>query len=122
MPRLTRHQGLPVVELCAHPCESPDLTEQCRRLMVQGGLAYRRLIIDLTAVSRVNGGVLGLLAGAWTRLGARPGDVVLCVPDPMQREVFRVVHLDRLFTLCESRDAAARLPYPEPAPVVVNAG
>ncbi len=122
MPRLTQHEGLPVVELPARPCDNHDQAERARRLILQAGRNARRLIVDLAAVSRVNAELLGLLTGAWARLGARPGDVVLCVPEPSHREVFRVTHLDRLFPLCESRDDAARLPYPDPEPAVVKAG
>jgi anti-anti-sigma factor len=121
MARLNQYEGLPVVVLSPHPCESPENEEQTRRLIVQAGRG-RRLIIDLSEVASFNARLLGTLASAFTRMDAQPGEVALCIPSPIHRELFEITHLDRLFFLHGSLADAARSLLPDPEPMLVKAG
>jgi len=120
MARLTQYEGVPVVVLSPHPCESPEQEELTRRLIVQTGRS-RRFIVDLSEVISFNARLLGTLASAWTRLEAQYGEVALCVPDSVYRELFKVTHLDRLFLLHGTLADAARELLPEPEPMMVKA-
>lgn len=121
MPRQLQFEGLPVLVLPAQPCSTPEQEEQTRWLIVQAGRGGR-LIVDLSGVASFNARLLGVLASAWSRLGARPGEVALCVPGVVEREMFEVTHLDRLFVVCGTLAEAARELLDCPGPLLVKAG
>ena len=118
MPRLVDFQGHPLVQMPADICSSPEKQIAARRLLLQAGCKSARLLVDLSLVPFPQASLLGLLAAAFSRLGARPGDVVVCAPETFQHEVFRVVGLDKLFTLCATPDEAIRAEWPDPKPLI----
>ena len=64
----------------------------------------RALVVDLSAVSFIDGTGLGVIVMAARLLG--PGAVTLVVPHRGLVRVFRVCGLDRLLDICETRKEA----------------
>jgi anti-sigma B factor antagonist len=67
---------------------------------------YRRLIVDLSAVTFLDSTALGVLTSAATRVRARGGEIVLVSDDPKVVRVFQITGLDRVFRLQRSLSEA----------------
>ena len=66
----------------------------------------RAIVVDLNAVSFIDGTGLGVIVLAARRLN--PGAVAMVLPHRGLVRVFRMCGLDRLLDICETRDEALR--------------
>ena len=71
---------------------------------IEGGV--RAVVVDLSAVSFIDGAGLGVIVLTARRLG--PGAVALVLPHRGLVRVFRICGLDRLLAICETREEALR--------------
>ena len=70
--------------------------------------ADRPIIVDLSAVTRLDSAAIGLLITATRNARRQETPLVIAGLVPELREVFAVTQLDRLFTVCDTADAALR--------------
>ena len=80
---------------------APQLREAVVRSIDQGA---RAIVVDLSAVSFVDSGGLGVIVTAVRRLG--PGAVALVIPHRGLVRIFRICSLDRLLEIYETREQA----------------
>jgi anti-anti-sigma factor len=66
----------------------------------------RAVVVDLSAVSFIDGAGLGAIVLAARRLG--PGAVALVLPHRGLVRVFRICGLDRLLAICQTREEVLR--------------
>ena len=69
---------------------------------------YERVIVDLSAVSAVDSTGLAVLVAVHKHLARSRGELIVVVENELVASQLRVTSLDRLFTLCTSRDEALR--------------
>lgn len=70
------------------------------------GDGHLHLVVDLSETEFLDSTGLGALVGALKRLRLKDGEIrVVCTPGHIRR-VFEITHLDRVFSLHESLDAA----------------
>src|SRR5262249_29763506 len=81
---------------------------RARRLLV--GLAIQpcaaHLIIDLSGVHYVGAGLIGIVVSAWDELKKQGRRLVLCGLNSYCSRLFHTLHLDRLFAIRPSLQAA----------------
>ena len=81
---------------------------RARRLLLD--LANRpgppHLIVDLSGVHYLGAGFIGVLVSAWAALNKQGRRLVLCGLNPYCARLFHTLHLDRLFAICPSLQAA----------------
>jgi anti-anti-sigma factor len=65
-----------------------------------------KLVIDFSQVHFFSSQVLGLLVDLWRRVRDFGGSLTISGIDPRLSRVFRITHLDRLFTFYESTESA----------------
>jgi anti-sigma B factor antagonist len=66
----------------------------------------RKLVIDFSQVRFFSSQVLGLLVDIWRRVKDFGGSLTISGIDPQLTRVFRITHLDKLFTFHENTDSA----------------
>jgi anti-anti-sigma factor len=66
----------------------------------------RKLVIDFSQVRFFSSQVLGLLVDIWRRVKEFGGCLTISGIDPQLTRVFRITHLDKLFTFYENTDSA----------------
>ena len=71
------------------------------------GRGNRRLVLDLTKVTFCDSSGLSLFVDLHRQAGANGGWLRLVVPQAELRSMLRVTHLDQLFALYETTEAAA---------------
>jgi len=109
-----------VVEMHDRPCFTDDDYERVTQMLWQAGREQARLVVDCAGVRFLTGRFLSALLVTMKRLGARPGDIVLCQLDPPLLEVFRVTRLDQVFPICATRELALTAPWPQSRPIIVQ--
>jgi anti-sigma B factor antagonist len=77
---------------------------------IEGGAEL--VVVDLSGVTFIDSMALGVLLGAVNRLRRRGGNLRLVVPSPDLRRIFEISHLDQVFTLEWTREAALAQPAP----------
>jgi anti-sigma B factor antagonist len=81
---------------------------RARRLLV--GLADRpgppHLVVDLSGVHYLGAGLIGIVVSAWVELKKQGRRLVLCGLNPYCAQLFRTLHLDSLFAIRPSLQAA----------------
>src|SRR5262245_42470634 len=81
---------------------------QARRLLL--GLANQpgplHLIIDLSGVHYLGAGFIGIVLCAWDELKKQGRQLVLCGLKPYCARLFHTLHLDKLFAISPSLEAA----------------
>ena len=81
---------------------------RARRLLLglanQPGTPY--LIVDLSGVHYLGAGFVGIVVAAWDELKKQDRRLVLCGLNPYCARLFHTLHLDRLFAICPSLQAA----------------
>lgn len=68
--------------------------------------ATTKLVIDFSNVSFFSSQMLGLLVDLWRRLKETGGKLVICGINPQLTRVFRITHLDKLFTFYPDKQTA----------------
>jgi anti-anti-sigma factor len=117
--RVVRYPEAIVVELSDRPCFSHEDAEQIKQTLCQVGREHARLVIDCDRVQSFGATFLSVLLAAMNRLGARPGDIVLCNVRDLPRAVLRITRLDQVFVIRGSREEAIDSDWPEPTPRIV---
>lgn len=75
------------------------------------------LVIDVTGVGFLDSTGIGVLIGAWNRLGSRPDAITLVGASPLVRRVLQLTAIDRIFTLRDRLpEAVGVVTKPELAP------
>jgi anti-sigma B factor antagonist len=69
---------------------------------------YERVVVDLSAVSAVDSTGLAVLVAVHKHLARSRGELVVVVENEQVAAQIKITSLDRLFTLCTSRDEALR--------------
>ena len=82
---------------------APELRDKVAAA-IDGGA--QNLVIDLTDATFIDSMTLGVLLGAVKRLRPTGGQMRIVVSSSSIRRIFEITLLDRVFTLCETRDAA----------------
>jgi anti-sigma B factor antagonist len=82
---------------------APQLRERLIAL-VEGGA--RRVVVELNRVEFLDSTGLGVLVGALKRLRGVGGELFLVCGQERLLKIFRITGLDRVFTLCDSVEAA----------------
>ncbi|MEN3307224.1 MAG: anti-sigma factor antagonist [Micromonosporaceae bacterium] len=82
---------------------APQLRERLIALVEDGA---RKVVVDLSRVEFLDSTGLGVLVGALKRLRGVNGDLALVCAQERLLKIFRITGLDRVFTICESVDAA----------------
>ena len=81
---------------------------QARRLLLdlanQPGPPY--LIVDLSGVHYFGAGFIGIVVSAWDVLRKQGRELVLCGLNPCCARLLQTLHLDRLFAICPTAQAA----------------
>jgi anti-anti-sigma factor len=81
---------------------------RARRLLM--GLANRpgppHLVVDLSGVHYLGAGLIGIVVSAWVELKKQGRRLMLCGLDPYCAQLFRTLHLDSLFPIRPSPQAA----------------
>jgi anti-anti-sigma factor len=81
---------------------------RARRLLL--GLASQpgppHLLVDLSGVHYLGAGLVGVVVSAWDELRKRGRRLVLCGLAPPCARLFRTLHLDKLFAIHPTRQAA----------------
>jgi anti-sigma B factor antagonist len=67
------------------------------------------LIVDFSGVHYLGAGLIGIVVCAWDRLKKQGRRLVLCGLNPCCARLFRTLHLDRLFAIRPSLEAALRV-------------
>lgn len=93
--RQTSIQGIAHVEIVA---------ETLRRMVADQ--QPRKLVIDFSQVRFFSSQVLGLLVDVWRRVREFGGRLIISGIDPQLTRVFRITHLDRLFTFYDNTESA----------------
>lgn len=96
-------RDISLVELTGE-IDSRGVRELNRRLFPKYG--RRAMVVDLTGVRLIDPRVLGWLVTTANRLRPRGGRLAVVCPDPVKRQIFGVVGLDRVFPVAASLDAA----------------
>jgi anti-anti-sigma factor len=105
MPKLVKYQGTLVVEMPHGSWDQCELLMRMDDLLADVARKTPHVVVDLTTTAHLPGSVLGVLVRNWRQLRSRGGRLVV-VANNFQREVFELTHLDRIFTLTESRGEA----------------
>lgn len=74
---------------------------------------YRDVILDFRDTDYYGSSALGFFIKLWKRIRTLNGDLVFCNVSPHEREVLELTRLDRLWTICATRDEAVRHLHPE---------
>ena len=82
---------------------APELRDKVAAAIDEGA---QNLVIDLTDATFIDSMTLGVLLGAVKRLRPTGGQMRIVVSSSSIRRIFEITLLDRVFTLCETRDAA----------------
>lgn len=80
------------------------ITQQLRELV--NSAVTTKLLIDFSNVSFFSSQMLGLLVDLWRRLKETGGQLAICGINPQLTRVFRITHLDKLFTFYPDRRTA----------------
>jgi anti-anti-sigma factor len=64
------------------------------------------LVVDLSSVHYLGAGFIGIVISAWDELKKQNRRLVLCGLNEYCARLFHTLHLDRLFRICSSLDAA----------------
>ena len=82
---------------------APELRDKVAAAIDEGA---QNLVIDLTDATFIDSMTLGVLLGAVKRLRPTGGQMRIVVSSSSICRIFEITLLDRVFTLCETRDAA----------------
>ena len=82
---------------------APELRDKVAAAIDEGA---QNLVVDLTDATFIDSMTLGVLLGAVKRLRPSGGQMRIVVSSSSIRRIFEITLLDRVFTLCETRDAA----------------
>lgn len=93
--RQTSIQGIAHVE---------NVADTLRRMVCEQ--QPQKLVIDFSQVRFFSSQVLGLLVDIWRRVREFDGNLTISGIDPQLTRVFRITHLDKLFTFHESTASA----------------
>lgn len=78
-----------------------------------GGSAYRKVIVDCSAVPYLDSTALNFLVGLYTSTVNAGGQLMLCGLNPRMSEVLRITHLDQIIPVhADRRKAMAALAGP----------
>ncbi|MEM9790879.1 MAG: STAS domain-containing protein [Planctomycetota bacterium] len=67
-----------------------------------------RVVVDLVGVRHLGSGMLGMLVTAMKKLRQAGGRMAVAAGDPLVREEIRVMHLDRVLDVHETRESAEK--------------
>jgi anti-sigma B factor antagonist len=71
-----------------------------------GDCQPRKMVVDFSQVRFFSSQMLGLLVDIWRRMQNFGGLLIISGIDPQLTRVFKITHLDRLFSFYESRELA----------------
>ncbi|SNT73801.1 STAS domain-containing protein [Paracoccus seriniphilus] len=97
--------GICVIEPGAERLTAANATmfrDEVIALVTQG---EDRLLVDLADVSFVDSSGIGAMVGVLKRIGNR-GEVAICGLSGGVEKMFRITHMDRVFSIHRDRDAA----------------
>src|SRR5262245_54103894 len=106
MERIERLPDAVIVRIHDQPCFTTDDHERVKGLLWHAGQHAPRLVLDCSEVRYITGTFLSALIVTMKRLGARPGDIVLCHVSDLVRAVFQATRLDVLFPIVATREDA----------------
>ncbi len=87
-----------------------DQTELTSALSDAVGRDGSRIVFDLSGLTYINSGGLGLLVQLTAKANSQGGRVVVAAPSPFVADVLETTRLDRFFDVAaDTDDAAARL-------------
>jgi anti-anti-sigma factor len=66
----------------------------------------KNVVVDLGEIPYFGSTVLEWMVQMWKRINAKGGQFVTCNASPIGREVLAVAHLDKLWGICDTREAA----------------
>jgi len=89
---------------------TPALESELEAALASG---QTRLIVDLAGATYISSSSLRALLGAWRRVHARGGDLVLAGLRPRVREVFEMIGFDHVFTIRDTTEQALSVLLPE---------
>jgi anti-anti-sigma factor len=67
----------------------------------------KRLVVDLSEVSFMSAGAIGIIARAWTRMQRGRGQLIVICPSPRLYELFEIAGLADDLDIVTSREALA---------------
>lgn len=70
---------------------------------------YKRMVVNLEDVSRIDSSGLGILTGLLKRTKGRSIELALCALSEMEKEVFEISRLDRLFLIYDTEKEAREI-------------
>jgi len=82
---------------------APELKERLGRAIDAG---KHRIVVDLSATTLIDSTALGVLVGGVKRLRPEGGAIAIVCDEPNVRKVFEITGLDRVFTICDTREQA----------------
>ena len=86
-----------------------DLMGEMDQLCTQLGQSnVKHVVIDFAAVEYFGSVMLEALRLLWNTVHAAQGQLALCNVSPVGREILEIAHFDKLWPVCDSRDAAVR--------------
>lgn len=100
-------QGVTVVQLDAASISSSGvepIAQALRELVTEQ--QPPKVVIDFSRVRFISSMMLGLLVDVWRRMTEYGGQIRICGIDPRLTRVFKITHLDKIFTFSENLDQA----------------
>ena len=88
-------------ELDLYTC--PEFKTQLLQVIEDGA---KLVVVDLTETTFIDSTALGVLIRGLERLKTQDGRLVVACSDPNIVKIFEVTGLDRIFSVCRSRDEA----------------
>jgi anti-anti-sigma factor len=108
--KVSQHDSVNVVELLLP--DALDSTEFDRLNEALAGIFHNQTpqpwILDLTKVEYMGSAALGLMVNIRHQVKTQGGKLALCGMSPRLHSVFRACCLERLFTICRTREEAVR--------------
>ena len=81
-----------------------ELGQELFALVEQSG--YKKIVLNFTNVGFLSSAALGKLIMLYKKVAVRDGSLKLCCIAPDIRELFTMMNLDRIFTICGTEGEA----------------
>jgi anti-sigma B factor antagonist len=88
--------------------ETPILKDMLTQAIDGYGAGLKNLVLDVTAITFMNSGGLGMLVECRTRAATHKAKVILFGVSPQLKDLLKMVKFDRLFAMAGNADELAK--------------